>query len=51
MRCATVVQNAQSANICMFEDTDVVGVTFSVGTAAAPGPDAVTLRGAIEHHT
>jgi hypothetical protein len=51
MRCATVVQNAQSANICMFEDTEVVGVTFSVGTAAAPGPDAVTLRGAIEHHT
>ncbi len=51
MRCATVVQNAQSATVCMFEDTDVIGLTFSIGTAAAPGPDAVTLRAAIEHRT
>jgi hypothetical protein len=51
MRCATVVQSAQSANICMFEDTDVVGVTFSVGTAAAPGVDPVTLRDAVEHRS
>ncbi len=48
MRCATVVQNATSASVCMFEDTDVIGVTFSVGTASAPGPDAVTLRNAVE---
>ncbi len=48
MRCATVVQNATSANVCMFEDTDVIGLTFSVGTATSPGPDAVTLRNAIE---
>jgi hypothetical protein len=49
MRCATVVQNAQSVSVCMFEDTDVIGMTFSYGTAAAPGPDAVTLRNAVEH--
>ena len=49
MRCSTVVQNAQSVSVCMFEDTDVIGLTFSYGTAAAPGPDAVTLRNAVEH--
>ena len=49
MRCATIVQNAQSATVCMFEDTSVIGLTFSVGTGAAPGPDGVTLRDAIEH--
>jgi hypothetical protein len=51
MRCADVVQSAQSATVCMFEDTDVIGLTFSVGTAAAPGPDAITLRDAIEHRS
>ncbi len=51
MRCTAVTQNAQSATVCMFEDTDVIGLTFSVGTAAAPGPDAITLRGAIEHRS
>jgi hypothetical protein len=49
MRCATVVQGGISAEVCMFEDTDVVGMTFSYGTAATPGPDAVTLRDAVEH--
>jgi hypothetical protein len=49
LRCATVVQNAQSASVCMFEDTDVIGLTFSYGTATSPGPDAVTLRNAVEH--
>jgi hypothetical protein len=49
MRCATIVQNAKSVSVCMFEDTDVIGLTFSVGTDGAPGPDAVTLRDAIEH--
>jgi hypothetical protein len=49
MRCATITQNAQDVTVCMFEDTDVIGLTFSLGTAAAPGPDAVSLRDAIEH--
>ena len=49
MRCATVVQGGASANVCMFEDTDVVGMSFSYGTATAPGPDAVTLRDGVEH--
>jgi hypothetical protein len=49
MRCASVSQGGSTANVCMFEDTDVIGLTFSYGTAADPGPDAITLRDAIEH--
>lgn len=51
MRCATVVQNAQRVSVCMFEDTGVIGLAFSYGTATSPGPDAVTLRDAVEHST
>lgn len=51
MRCATVVQNATTGTVCMFEDTDVIGLTFSFGTAGSPAPDGVTLRNAIEHRS
>jgi hypothetical protein len=49
MRCATVVQSAQSISVCMFEDTDVIGMTFSYSAGTTTGPDAVTLRNAVEH--
>ena len=49
LRCATVVQGGASVSVCMFEDTEVIGLTFSYGTATSPGPDAVTLRNAVEH--